>query len=588
MRRLAALAVTAALVASCASRRTAQARDDSGAARALEDEYLAARFARYPEEATVLGIPGADDAAVTDQGLEAFAAWQAKEDRFLERARRIDRTALAGTAEGVAMGILVQTLEGERAMRACRPELWPVSSLGGWQSAYAQLAEIQPVNTPEQRRAAVARLAGVAPMVDAIAANLREGMRLGYVATVEDVDRVVGDLDRLLATAPEQWPYVRPGQRAGDPALEAELAGVVKGALLPATRRYRDLLAGEYRARARREPSLLSMPDGERCYRGAVLDMTTLPLEPREIHERGLAEMARLHEEMRKIGERSFGTSDVTALLRRGREDPSLAFESPEQIVSVARAAIERAEQAAPRAFGRVPKAKVVVQPYPEFMRGSNPADSYSPSHATGALQGIYFINPFDPKKKPRAHAESTAFHEAVPGHHFQIALALERAGGPRIGKYVVSSGYVEGWALYAEGLAAEMGLYSSDLYRLGQLESEAFRAARLVVDPGLAVLGWSRQRAVDYLVDKAGLPPGFAASEVDRYCAWPGQATAYMTGALEIRRLRAEAQKALGPGFDLRAFHDAVLEDGAVSLPLLRERIARFVEERRRAATAR
>ena len=178
------------------------------------------------------------------------------------------------------------------------------------------------------------------------------------------------------------------------------------------------------------------------------------------------------------------------------------------------------------------------------------------------------------------------AYHEGIPGHHFQIALALER-GGSALGKYVTNSGFVEGWALYAERLAVEMGLFSDDVSRLGQLSSEAFRAARLVVDSGLNVFGWPRQRAIDYLVTNAGLDPPFAASEVDRYVAWPGQATAYMLGALEIRRLREEAEKALGPRFDVRAFHDAVLEDGAVTLPLLRARIARFVEEGRAQAGA-
>ena len=285
---------------------------------------------------------------------------------------------------------------------------------------------------------------------------------------------------------------------------------------------------------------------------------------------------------MRGIAERSFGTSDVPGLLRRLREDPAFAFRDEAEVVRVASDAIARARAAAPRWFGRVPAAPVAIRAYPEFRRAGNPADSYTPDWSSGTLAGIFFINAFDPEHKPRADAESTAFHEGIPGHHFQIALALER-GGSALGKYVTNSGFAEGWALYAERLAGEMGLYSGDLDRLGQLESEAFRAARLVVDTGLNVLGWPRQRAVDTLVEEAGLAPGFASSEVDRYLAWPGQATAYMLGALEIRALRDEAERALGPRFDVRAFHDAVLEDGSVTLPMLRARIARLVAERRR-----
>jgi len=289
---------------------------------------------------------------------------------------------------------------------------------------------------------------------------------------------------------------------------------------------------------------------------------------------------------MRGIAARSFGTTNVPDLLRRLREDPAVRFEDAGEVVGVAHAAIERARAAAPRWFGRLPEAQVTIREYPEFRRAANPAESYTTDFSSGKLAGIYFINAFSPERKPRAPVESTAFHEGIPGHHLQIALALER-GGSALGKYVTSSGFVEGWAMYAERLADEMGLFSADVYRLGRLSSEAFRAARLVVDSGLNVFGWPRQRAIDFLVTNAGLDPAFAASEVDRYAAWPGQATAYMLGALEIRRLRDEAEEALGSRFDVRAFHDAVLENGAVTLPLLRERIARFVDDTKREAAA-
>jgi uncharacterized protein (DUF885 family) len=305
------------------------------------------------------------------------------------------------------------------------------------------------------------------------------------------------------------------------------------------------------------------------------------------VHGTGRARLDAIHAEIREIAKRRFGWADpVPVVLRRLREDPALRFKSKDEVIAVTRAAIDRAAAAAPRWFGHVPQARVAVREYPEFRRAGNPAESYSPDFSTGALAGIYFINVFDPEKKPRAAVESTAFHEAIPGHHFQIALALER-GESKLGKYVGNSGFVEGWALYAERLAGEMGLFSDDVYRLGMLSSEAFRASRLVVDTGLAVFGWPRQRAIDFLVDNAGLDPAFAASEVDRYAAWPGQATSYMLGQLEIRRLRTEAEKALGGSFDVRAFHDAVLENGAVPLGLLRERVERLVRQRQGQAAA-
>lgn len=578
------LLLLVAALAACATRGPAvppssRARDQ---VRALEDEYLRERFRRMPEAATGSGWPGADHAGVTDVRPEAIAGWERFEDGILARARAVDRRAVAGTPEAVTLGILLEALEGSVATRPCRFELWAVSSAGGWPGAYASLAEIQPVGTPALNEAAKTRLRGVAVRVDEEIANLRRGVALGYVATRENVERALGEVDRLLATPPADWPFTRPGARAHDPVLARQLAAIVEREVLPATARYRAYLANEYLAHARKTPSLLSLPDGERCYRGAVRRRVTLDLDPRVIHETGLARMNAIQGEMRRIAERSFGTSDVTGLLRRLREDPAFRFHDEEEVLAVTRAAVERAAAAAPRWFGRVPKAPVTVREYPEFRRASNPAESYTEDFSTGKLAGIYFINDFDPAHKPRADVESTAFHEAIPGHHFQIALAHER-GGSRLGKYLFNSGFVEGWALYAEHLAGEMGLFSADIYRLGELASEAFRAARLVVDTGLNVFGWSRQRAIDYLVANAGLDPAFAESEVDRYVAWPGQATAYMLGALEIRRLRDEAERALGPRFDVRAFHDAVLEDGAITLPMLRERIARFVAERSR-----
>jgi uncharacterized protein (DUF885 family) len=328
--------------------------------------------------------------------------------------------------------------------------------------------------------------------------------------------------------------------------------------------------------RARRSPSLLRLPDGERCYRASVRLHATLDLDPREIHATGLARVQALHAEMRPVAERAFGTANVPALLRHLRDDPALRFASADEVVAVSREAVARARAAAPRWFGHVPAAPVELRIYPEFLRGSAPAERYSPDYSGGSLAGLYWVDALEPATKPRPPVESNAFHETVPGHHLQIATALEN-GGSVLGRYVLNAGFVEGWALYAERLADEMGLYSSDVYRLGFLANQTFRAARLVVDSGLNVFGWPRQRAIDYLVANAGLREEAAAAEVDRYVAWPGQATAYALGALEISTLRVRAEKALGPRFDVRAFHDAVLEDGAVPLPVLRAKLARW-----------
>jgi uncharacterized protein (DUF885 family) len=283
---------------------------------------------------------------------------------------------------------------------------------------------------------------------------------------------------------------------------------------------------------------------------------------------------------MREIGQRGFGTSDPAVLLAMVKSDPKYRFADRAALVAYAEAAVDRARIALPQTFGRIPTAPVVVEPYPAFLEKSAPGGQAFPPTADGK-PGKYMINAYNAHEQSRAGLESTAFHETYPGHHMQIAIALEREGLHDISRIFFLSGFGEGWALYAERLAEEMNLFSSDVDRLGLLSNEALRAARLVVDSGMHALGWTREQAVDYLRAHTTETDARANAEIDRYIATPGQATAYMIGNLEIRRLRADAERVLGPRFDLLAFHDAVLEDGSVPLWVLAEKMQRWVASR-------
>lgn len=550
--------------------------------RRIAAEYLERLFTFYPEYATAVGWPGADHGAVYDRSLEALAAFQREEDRLAEALRRIAPGPLAGTPEWVSHGIVLHALEGSRALRPCRLELWPVSSIGGWQNMYSTQAATQPLGTPALADAAARRLSGIARQVDVELGVVREGVRLGYVATSDNVRRAIRELDALLATAPGRWPFVERARKASDAALVARLTRLVADELVPATRRYRDYLAEEYLPKARQAIGVSALPGGAACYRGAVLDSVGLDLSPDDLHALGLAKLAELRREMQEVGRRSFGSGDVDALLDRFREAPT--FASSDEVIATANAAVARAEAQLPRWFGRLPKARVTVQPYPAFLSGSDLVERYTPQvGGDGTLSGIYFVNAFDPTRKPRVELESTSFHEALPGHHLQSAIALEATDRPEASRYLFSSAFGEGWALYAERLADEMGLFSSDLDRLGLLASEAFRAARLVVDTGIHAKGWTRRQAVDFLHANSVLPRGVVESEIDRYVVWPGQATSYMVGAIEIRRLRERAREQLGDRFDIRAFHDVVLEDGAVTLPMLGTKVDDWVRRQGR-----
>jgi uncharacterized protein (DUF885 family) len=271
----------------------------------------------------------------------------------------------------------------------------------------------------------------------------------------------------------------------------------------------------------------------------------------------------------------------VPKLLQQVRTDPKYTFKSREALIAYSQAALARAKAAVPQRFGLLPKADVVIQPYPKFREKNGPNEYNAPAE-DGSRPGIFFINAYQPDKHSRVEDESTAFHETIPGHHLQGSIALERKGIHPIGRYISNSGYAEGWALYAERLADEMNLFSSDLDRLGMLSSQSLRAARLVVDSGIHTMGWTRQQAIDYMLAHTAESEHDSSSEVDRYVIYPGQATAYMLGMLQIRQARDDAEKTMGTKFDIKAFHDRVLEDGGVPLTFLTAKVKHWAEAAR------
>ena len=384
-------------------------------------------------------------------------------------------------------------------------------------------------------------------------------------------------MDGLLAGPATGSPFFEPAQRDADPAFGAALARLVDEGIHPGIRRYRDFLESEYLPAAREEIGVVHNRGGDACYRGALRYHTSLPLTAEEVHRMGLEQMERITAEMREIGTRSFGTADVRALLSKVQQPP-YTFGSRQEIVDHATAAVERARAAVPQWFGIAPQAEVRVVPYPEFRERSAPGGEYQAASDDGTRPGTYYINTYEPESQSKAGIEATAFHESYPGHHLQISIAKERRDTHPVQRYFGSSGFSEGWALYTERLAAEMGLYSGDVDRLGLLSNEALRAGRLVVDSGMHALGWTRQQAIDYLLAHTAETPERVAAEVDRYIAVPGQATAYMVGNLEVRRLRELAERELGDRFRIQDFHDRVLEDGAVTLAMLRDKVERWV----------
>ncbi|HEX2164094.1 MAG TPA: DUF885 domain-containing protein, partial [Thermoanaerobaculia bacterium] len=527
----------------------------------------------------------ADDAGLSDNSLAGVARWQAVQDATLAELRAISPDGLSPTARRTRR-FLIDLLDAAVGKRVCRDELWAVSpTYTGWQAGFAYLASIQPVATAADRQAALARFGALPGWIDEEVENLRRGLELGYTAPRINVERVIEQMDSLTAGPPADSPFYSPAERAGnDPDFARRMGDTIEEGIDPAIRHYREFLANEYLPRAREEIAVTANPGGEDCYRASVRYHTSVEMGPQAIHRLGLDQMAKIAAQMQRIGAQSFGTGDVRELLELVTTDPRYTFDSRQEMVDYAEAAVRRAEQAVPRWFGLVPDAEVVVVPYPEFRERSAPGAEYSSASDDGSRPGTFYINTYEPESQSKAGIEATAFHETYPGHHLQGSIAKQFATGHPVQRYFGTSGFSEGWGLYSERLAEEMGIYSGDVDLLGLLSNEALRAARLVVDSGMHGLGWSRQQAIDYVLAHTAEPPTRAAAEVDRYIAVPGQATAYMIGNLEIRRLRDLAERELGEGFDVGEFHDRVLEDGAVTLPMLADKIQSWISDEKAA----
>ena len=546
---------------------------------AVADAVVADAFDDSPRLVATLRPPGARYDALPDDSLAGVAARDARRDAWLAELAKIDRAKLERDDARLAYDLARDHLERLSALRVCRYERWAVSQMAGWQVELADTALAQPVDTPELRAQALARYAALPKYVDDQIAALQAGLAQGRVAPRVVVDLVVSQLGALLAAPPEASPFASPALRGGDAAFREQFLAMQASVVRPALQRMRDFLARQLAPRARAEVGVAALPDGAACYRAALRYSTTLEIDPAEVHARGLAALTQIESEMQAIARQSFGGDSLARVRERLRSDPAFLYRDEAHVLAVADAALARAWKALPRAFRAIPRAQAVLEPIPAF-QARTAAAHYLFAALDGSRPAAYRVRLYDPKHQSVALGEATAFHEVVPGHHLQIAIANEQKGLPAIARFLFSSGFAEGWALYAEQLADELGLYTGEVDRLGMLSTRAWRAVRMVVDTGLHVQGWQREQAVEFLLAHTALSPDQAAAEIDRYIAMPGQAPSYLLGYQEILSLRGEAQSRLGARFDLRAFHEAVLGRGGVSLPMLRAQVEAFIAE--------
>ncbi len=545
----------------------------------LADEYWQAYLAFSPVSATAIGDRRFDD-RMDDASPEALQAQRQRLAAFRGRAEAIEPGALDG-ADPVTRSALIAQMASDVAALETGLEEWTVDPLEGPQVVALDLEAIQPVSTPDQARAMVARWRALGPWFDQGAANLRRGLASGRVAVRTPVERAVDQISGVLARPDAELPLLKPleTEHPDWPAAEREafadgLRAAVREVVRPALERFGAVVRDEILPAARPDEraGILHVDGGSDAYTRLIRLHTSLDLTADEIHRLGLDEVARIDSELAEFGGRVLSTTDPEAIRGRLRSDPALHFTTRDEVFATAEEALARARTAIPKWFGLLPKADCTVVRMSEHEEKHSTIAYYRQPAVDGSRPGQYYVNTYAPETRPRYEAEALAYHESIPGHHLQIAIAQELTDLPEFRKHLGPTAFFEGWGLYTERLSDEMGLYSGDLDRIGILSFDGWRACRLVVDTGIHALGWTRRQAIDFMTAHTALAPNNIANEIDRYIVWPGQALAYKIGQLEILRLRAESRAAAGARFDIRAFHDAVLGQGAVGLETLAE----------------
>lgn len=543
---------------------------------AVADEFYQAVLAEQPEAAYFAGVELERHDGLTDWSPAALARWSAREDEWLERLRAIDTRGLVDSPQAITYAVLTEHLEASHDLRVCHREHWyRVNHMDSWHHDLAAIAARQPVGTAAQRAQALARWQQVPAMIRQEIANLRAGLDHGYSAARPVAQRMLDQIEGLIAAEPAGHPYASPAERSADAEFAGAYRQVIEDQVLPALREYRDFLATSYVARARADLAISSLPEGSACYAAMLRSYTTVARSAAEVKAIGERVVAQNRADVVDLGRRIFRLDTMPAIIEASKSAGDNQYADTKATLDAARQMVARAQTVMPRLFGNVPPQAVVVEPVPEYQDVAGASSHYEPPQADGT-PGIYRISLLTPGSQRCSQVEIAAFHETWPGHHLQLAYAQRVTGLHPANRLVFNSGFVEGWARYAEALAEEAGLYQT---QYAKIERRAWPARGMVVDPGVHAFGWSREQAVEFIVE-AGRTRESAMQMVDRIAALPGQLTAYDTGAQEFFALRRSAEAELGDRFDLRRFHDAVLGGGTVPLSMLRSSVERWLAD--------
>jgi uncharacterized protein (DUF885 family) len=544
-----------------------------------------------PELATQVGYPGLND-RWSDSSFEAIAFGRATMHKLLGALLSIDRAQLEPSDQvnfDLARRRLEREIEGERF----HGEYLAITQVSGVHQGIPALLSAVTARKAKDYEDVIARLRGVPTVVEQTIALLDKGLHEGITpprVTLRDVPAQVG---KLLVDEPLKSPMLKAfGQlpetipAAEQERLKAAAVAAFRDQVAPAFRKLQSYLANTYLPAARESIAMSALPDGKAWYAYNVRERTTTDLTPEQIHQIGLAEVARIHKEMEDLMAKTGFKGSLQDFFTFLRTDPRFFYDKPEDLLAGYRDICKRIDPELVKLFGKLPRLPYGVKPVPAYSEKQQTTAYYEAGSLAAGRPGWFNANTWDLKSRPKWEMEALTAHEAVPGHHLQISLAEEMEHLPQWRRYDDYTAFVEGWGLYAESLGDEIGLYKDPYSKFGQLTYEMWRAVRLVVDTGMHAMGWTRQQAIDYFKANAGKTEHDIEVEVDRYIVWPGQALAYKIGELKIKELRAYAEKALGPKFDLRAFHDHVLGNGALPLDVLEKSIHAWVAQEKAGAT--
>jgi len=572
------------LVLACAA---ASARAESAAGKQLAkllDDAWQMQMQESPQFATRAGDHRYNDRLASISLADAERR-NARSAQFLKRLEAIDPAQLE-PADRLNHQLFGRELRNDLTEFKFKTHLTPISNRTGFHIEFPELPQFVPLVTTQDFENYIARLSAFAAYTDGHIALMRQGLQEGVTQPAvilegweDSVDsHIVDDPTASLLYAPLKAPAATVPESEHDRLRQAGREAI-STSVVPAYRRFRKFMAQEYVPGCRTDIGASALPQGRDFYRHRVHKFTTLDLTPEQVHQTGLAEVKRIRGEMDQIIKRVKFEGDFAAFVEHLRTDPKFYAKTPEELMEKCSVILKRADGQLPKMFGELPRMPYGLREVPAFIAPKTTSAYYQPPSGDGVTAGFYYLNTYNLPSRPLYSLQALSLHEAVPGHHLQLALQQELTGLPQFRKFSGFTAFIEGWALYTERLGLEMGFYEDPYSDFGRLTMEIWRAGRLVVDTGIHYMGWTRQQAIAFMQENSAMSDHNIRAEIDRYIGWPGQALAYKTGELKIRALRATAEQQLGDRFDIRKFHDTVLGAGAVPLDVLEANVQAWIE---------